>query len=167
MKLPQRAAIDTNVLIVANGKSPQASDECELAAIEFLEVAESDCVVLIDDGYEIFEEYKRYCNFHGQPGVGDHFFMHLHRSQADASRVHQVRITADGNGSYAEVPAALAKFDPSDKKFIATVLSDGQGAPIVNCVDSDWSESSGPLLASGVHVHELCPASLKETVRKS
>jgi len=166
MTLPRRVAIDTNVLIVANGESSQASDECEISAIEFLEFAEAGCLILIDDGYEIFEEYKRYCSFSGQPGVGDHFFMYLHRSQAVSGRVHKVRITPDENGSYAEVPDALAKFDPSDKKFIATVLADNQGAPIVNCVDSDWNESSGPLNACGVHIHELCPASLKVTKQK-
>ncbi|WP_211294015.1 hypothetical protein [Lentzea kentuckyensis] len=163
MNLPLRVAIDTNVLKVANGQAPQASGQCEIATIEFLEHAEQNCIILIDDLYQIFDEYKKHCNFSGQPGVGDHFFMYLYRAQADRRRVNTVSIHPDGDGSYQEVPAALAKFDPSDKKFIATVIADARNAPVVNAVDSDWSESKEALQECGVDVYELCPGCLKST----
>ncbi|MEV4292134.1 hypothetical protein AB0K40_42070 [Nonomuraea bangladeshensis] len=57
------------------------SSGCTNSAIEFLEHAESRAIVVLDSSGRIFEEYERYCSFKGQPGLGDHFFLHLHRRQ--------------------------------------------------------------------------------------
>jgi hypothetical protein len=69
--------IDTNVGVAANGRDCQQADiACRLACIEKLK----ECVeilndkkqgyVIVDSGNEIFEEYKSYFNFRGQPGTG-------------------------------------------------------------------------------------------------
>lgn len=159
MKQHARVVIDTNVLIVANGKASHMSTDCSIAAIDFLEYAESDAIVVLDSSSLIFEEYERHCSYRGQPGVGDRFFLHLHRTQADTRRVQKVDIHPDGNGSYNEVPEALREFDPSDQKFVATVVADEYRSVIVNCADSDWREASEELRESSIEVVELCSGS--------
>lgn len=157
--------IDTNVLIVANGGSPQASNECVISAVDYLEFAEVKSVVVLDSNLEIFEEYARYCSFRGQPGVGDRFFLYLHRLQADTRRVQKVDIHPDGAGSYDEVPAKLRSFDKSDQKFIATVIADDRNSTVVNCVDSDWSASFATLHSCGISVTELCADCIRKRHR--
>jgi hypothetical protein len=161
LKYPRRVIVDTDTLIVANGKSSQASIECELAAINFLEYTIDHSIVVLDSEDEILDEYKKYCSYSGQPGVGDLFFRELHNRRADTSFVQIVEIHPDGIGSYVEIPATLTKFDPSDKKFIATALADKGQAIVVNCVDSDYAFSSEALRLEGIRMLELCPECLK------
>ncbi|WP_043625175.1 hypothetical protein [Nonomuraea candida] len=148
--------IDTNVLIVANGKAHHVGSACVESAIALLEHTESRGIVVLDSSWLIFEEYERYCSFKGQPGVGDRFFLHLHHRQADRRHVHRVDITPDGRGSFEEVPEGLRAFDPSDHKFVATVVADGRQAVVVNCADSDWREAEQELKQNGITVVELC-----------
>ncbi|MEW9546941.1 hypothetical protein [Nonomuraea sp. NPDC050783] len=156
MNHPSRVVIDTNVLIVANGKADHMSSGCANSAIEFLEHAESRAVVVLDSSGQIFEEYERYCSFKGQPGLGDHFFLHLHRRQADPRCVQKVHITPDGNGSYEEIPDGLRAFDPSDHKFVATAIADERKSVIVNCADSDWRQAAQELTHNHIVVIEIC-----------
>ncbi len=155
MTYPERAVVDTNVLIVANGKASHASDNCVIRAVEFLEQARLNSAVVMDNLGLISEEYRKYCSYRGQPGVGDFFFLHLHRMQG-TSRVPLVDITPDGDGSFEEVPSALRSFDPSDQKFIAVVVADDYRPEIVNCVDSDWSEARDTLQAAKIQIHQVC-----------
>lgn len=155
MTHPERVVVDTNVLIVANGKAPHASDNCVIRAVEFLEHARTNSVVVMDGLGLISDEYRKYCSYRGQPGVGDFFFLHLHRMQG-TSRVQLVDVTPDGDGSYREVPSALRSFDPSDQKFIAVVVADDYRSEIVNCVDSDWSEAKDALQGAKIQVHQVC-----------
>jgi hypothetical protein len=148
--------IDTNVLIVSNDQASHASPSCVIAAVDFLSVARSELVVILDDNWEIFEEYKRYCSFKGQPGLGDRFFLELYRAMGNRSRVHLVRIHGRHDGSYEEIPSELSNFDPSDLKFVAAVVADNRNSVIVNCVDSDWRESANELAASGIRILEIC-----------
>ncbi|EFL10654.1 predicted protein [Streptomyces sp. AA4] len=157
--------IDTNVLIASDGEStPQATPECVISAIEFLEESLSEKVILLDFGGDILEEYERYCSYSGQPRVRDRFFVELTRRQADVSKVRKVEITPTWDGSYEEVPADLRDFDPSDHKFIASAVADGFRSPIINCVDSDWSHAGDKLGAEGISVIELCPECLKKSI---
>ncbi|MEV0623073.1 hypothetical protein AB0I81_57825 [Nonomuraea sp. NPDC050404] len=133
--------MDTNVLIVSNGKADHVSAACAKAAVEFLEHVESRGIVVLDSSWLIFEEYEKHCSYRGQPGVGDRFFLQLHRRQADPRHVHKVEITPDERGSFEEVPEGLQAFDPSDHKFVATVVADGRRSAIVNCADPDWREA--------------------------
>jgi hypothetical protein len=153
---PSRAVVDTNVLIVANGKSDHASSECVIAAIDFLTHGESDAVIVLDSIGHIFSEYQNHCSFKGQPGTGDRFFLYLHQRQADVSRVQKVDIHPNDQGSYDEVPRILSDFDRSDHKFVATVIADECRSVLVNCADSDWREAAQGLKQCAVEVVELC-----------
>jgi len=152
--------IDTNVLAVANQKSPQANLKCVIAAVELLELARQQ-IVVIDQGMEIFKEYNKHCSLSGQPGLGDVFFKHLHQNQANPERCEIVTITKlpHDNTNYNEFPSDpnLAAFDPSDRKFVAVALTSTNQPTIFNAVDSDWLAYETALLANGVQVITLCP----------
>jgi hypothetical protein len=66
--------VDTNVLVVANGKAPQAGPECVLACLEALQKVAKHEILVLDETMLIFEEYRQRCSFKGQPGAGDAFF---------------------------------------------------------------------------------------------
>jgi hypothetical protein len=87
--------IDTNVLIVANGRETHASVACRLASIHKLLEAQAAGRVLIDDDLFILNEYRFYCSYRGQPGVGDAFFRWLWDNQATGEVCRKVPITVD------------------------------------------------------------------------
>jgi len=150
--------IDTNVLVVANGGHPPASNDCVLACIEALDAARAG-VVLVDDGGRILAEYAHHASHAGQPGVGDRFFKWLWDHQATAESCFQVSITDNADRGFAEFPddPELAAFDRNDRKFVAVALASAVQPPVLNASDSDWWDFRDPLTAAGVHVRQLCP----------
>jgi hypothetical protein len=155
-----RVVIDCNVLIAANRRETTASLSCSAAcARQLLDTTDND-VLLEDRTALIWEEYKRYCNFSGQPGPGDRFFLWFVRNRWTPERVHQVDIGADDDEIEAHIPDPLRNFDRSDRKWIVTYMH-GAGEALYNALDSDWSESAKELSDAGVNVVELCPNDLR------
>lgn len=150
--------IDTNVLVVANGGHPPASEACTLACIEALDAARAGRV-LVDDGGRILAEYGQHASHAGQPGVGDRFFKWLWDHQAVVNCCTQVPISDDVARGFAEFPddPALATFDRNDRKFVAVALASGLRPPVLNASDSDWWEFDAALRHHGVEVDYLCP----------
>ncbi|MDP1647846.1 MAG: hypothetical protein Q8M01_06565 [Rubrivivax sp.] len=150
--------VDTNVLVVANGKHEPAQVQCIGACIDALAEARTGLVV-IDDAQHILAEYRRHCSFAGQPGVGDAFFKWLWQRQADPRHCLVVHITPHPKRGFAEFPAdeQLAKFDRSDRKFAAVALAAGDAPPILNACDTDWWLARHALDAHGLTVNFLCP----------
>lgn len=152
--------IDTNVAIVANGFHERASEQCIDACIESLLEAQAS-VVLVDDGYRIFDEYRRHLSHAGQPGVGDAFFKWLWNNQANFASCRQVTITPcdPGGRVFEEFPddPALAGFDRDDRKFVAVALASGEHPWIANAADSDWWIFRSALTKHGVQMQFLCP----------
>lgn len=160
------AVVDSNVLIAANGKTDQANDACVDRCVDILVEVSRESSLALDDDNEILNEYSRYCNYSGQPGVGDRFFLWAHRNQHTTCL--RVPLTPHEHRGYEEFPDTpdLAKFDPSDRKFVATALGCTPVATIY-AVDSDWSHSASALAAVGVTVKELCRDCLKPGEPKS
>lgn len=156
--------IDTNVLVVANGHTPQADAECEAACIRALSAMRSGHVILIDSAGEILTEYRRHCSLAGQPGTGDAFFKWLHDHLGSPQRCRMVTITPHEDRGYAEFPSdpELQHFDPDDRKFVAVALASGSRPDILNATDSDWWQHRVPLEHCGVSVRQLCPNLMKE-----
>ncbi len=149
-----KKVIDSNVAIVANGSSPQASINCELACVELLERCEHLSICL-DETNLIMDEYAKHLSYAGSPGVGDMFFKYLHDNQYAQKNIEVVTITqiADENRGFEELPEN--RFDPSDRKFLATAVSGG--ADVVNATDSDWAEQRELMNQLNVTVQQLCP----------
>ena len=161
--MTERVVVDTNVLIVANGRDDTPADlECELACIETLEGAtKGKQSVLIDASNLIMDEYEGYCSYSGEPGVGDEFFKFLyHRQWSEESAIHHISVqkTTDEEGGFSNLPPN--DLDPNDRKFLA-VAKAGDGR-VVNATDSDWTEHAALISSIGVSMHELCPQCLKQ-----
>ena len=156
--MKDRIVVDTNVLIVANGRDNTPADlECEFACVEMLEGATSGKqIVLLDESNLIMDEYSNHCNYRGAPGVGDEFFKFLYdRQWSEESAIKHVpiQVISDKQGGFANLPPN--SFDKSDRKFLA-VAEAGDGR-VVNATDSDWSEHADFIDSIGVQVLELCP----------
>lgn len=153
-----KTVIDTNVPIAANGRDTHAGEDCQIRCIEFLQCLasrRSKDVIALDEGGLLLDEYKRYLNYRGQPGVGDIFFKFLHDHMYVNNRVELVQVTRskDEDRGFDELPAN--DLDPSDRKILAiAVVAD---AEVVNALDTDWHEQAELLAQLGVTVQQLCP----------
>jgi hypothetical protein len=153
--------VDTNVAVVANGRS-HADPACVIACVDALLNVRSDGVIVLDDAMRILREYMDHLSMSGEPGAGDAFMKWVWTIQADDSRCEQVFLTARDEGSaenFVEFPndPDLKDFDPPDRKFVAAALASLREPVILNAVDSDWAESHAALVRNGVRISFLCP----------
>ena len=147
--------VDTNVLVVANGRRTNADSECQLACIEKLTTVAGRHRVAIDEQGAIVEEYANNTSWVGGPGVGDMFFKHVVNNQYMSDRVIRVGVTPsrDELRGFEELPPN--SFDPSDRKFLAVAVV--ARAVVLNATDSDWGEHADLMGTLAVEVHQLCP----------
>lgn len=147
--------VDTNVPVVANGRETDASLECRLAAISFLNVLARGGRTILDLRGDIQAEYRRHLFPSGQPGVGDRFYqMILHSAP---SRVERIELPINqATGELVDFPSdpALARFDSSDRVFAAAARVSGY--PVANATDSDWLDHYSALKANGISVEFVC-----------
>lgn len=154
--------VDTNVLVVANGRDTHASQKCQLATIEALQSVKDTDSLILDTGRRILDEYRKHCVYSGEPGVGDQFFIWAFNQQAGLRSVSLVENEERGFDEFPDDPT-LATFDPDDRVFVAVSIAAGIDNIILNAVDSDYIIHQDGLEAAGVHVEELCPSELKES----
>jgi hypothetical protein len=143
--------VDVNVLIVANDRETmQATPACILACVRALEQVQQNILVLDSLG-EIFNTYKSYNSFEGQPGLGDAFFKWVYQNQFQSVHFERVDI------GQATVSVGLQKFDPADHIWLK-VASASQNLPtILNATDTDWYEWRHVLEQHGFLLRFLCP----------
>ena len=144
--------VDTNVPVVANGRDTNASPDCRIAAIEFLEELHIRGCIAVDLEGEIEQEYRNRVAI-GQPGVGSRF---LQRFFAEVpERVKRFSNSTPRNPKKViAFVGVLAGFDPSDRKFAK--LSAHTGYTVVNATDTDWLHHRIALARSGVSIRFLC-----------
>lgn len=92
--------------------------------------------LILDSQNWILAEYLRHLSPSGQPGPGDAFFKWLWDNQLNPEHCRQVEITPVGgesDGTFAEFPddPELAKFDLSDRKFVAVAIASEERPPIL------------------------------------
>jgi hypothetical protein len=163
--------IDTNVIVVANGKAaaPQASQECIIRCqARLAEIMRGTEMILLDDKKRIIQEYKNNLN-EKERGFGDRFWQELMRRmwrhggvQKKVIRVHITPLAGNGT-DFEEFPnddEALKDFHKKDRKFVAVTLAyqhdSGQEAPILKAEDSGWEKFTDALAAHGVQVDSIC-----------
>ncbi|HEY6632884.1 MAG TPA: hypothetical protein VIZ90_15645 [Rhizobiaceae bacterium] len=147
--------VDTNVIVVANGRQTHADLACQLACTEALQNAKEKSLVLVDNQNLIFEEYQRHANHSGEPGTGDAFFSYLYDNQYSGKVVRQIPITpvTDEKRGFEELPNNILK--GGDRAILAVAVVGN--APIVNATDSDWAEQAELVEELGIAVTQLCP----------
>ncbi len=148
--------IDTNVMLVANGKAEQASLKCMSLCIDALETARRR-VTVIDDAFYLFGEYTKEVSSSGQPGVGDAFLLWLLQNRGNADCCEIVALKPNGSSfeEFSNDPA-LADFDLSDHKFAAAAKASVNAPDILNAVDSDWWIHERVLQQNELKVVHLC-----------
>ncbi len=152
------SVVDTNVLLVASNRASHATWDCQASAAGALAAIRSCKSLVLDQGWEILQEYSRtlQMHVHRPRGPGEEFFIWASRAEA----VRLVRLERHPGKGYAEFPDAseLASFDEDDRKFVAATIKSGvDRTELVNAVDSDYQEHVLALREAGVTVRELCP----------
>lgn len=157
--------VDTNVPITAN-KKDDPSLACVLACARALQALMKNGHLLIDDQRRIIREYTSNLRSEGQPGAGDAFLRWVLTNQANPERCTPMPLTErpEDPRDFDEFPRdeALAKFDPSDRKFVAVSCVHPARPHILQAVDSKWWGFREALDRSGVKVHFLCPKDIEE-----
>ncbi len=150
-----RAIVDTNVLVVANGRDTHADLECQSQCVSAITAISLDGTAVLDDQGLILDEYGNNLNFRGEPGPGDAFFKHVFDNSYRTKRVERVSITSvdDDKRGFEELPTN--SLDRSDRKFLA--VSVVSTAPILNATDSDWNNERALISSLDVVVEQLCP----------
>ncbi len=161
--LPKKYLVDTNVpktanLALAPATIPRELTGCVLACVEAVEHIMKKGGLVMDAGYEIFDEYRQQLSLKGQPGMGDQFMKWVHDNRWKFPEADRVAITKNGE-SYHEFPdhEGLARFDNSDRKFIAVSNAHPGKPPVLQATDSKWWGWKGALAEVGITVHFLCP----------
>lgn len=165
-----KVIVDTNVAVVANGHSPQASPACVDRSIGAISDVMSHLGLILDDNWHILTEYMNNLNESGQPGLGDAFGKWVLTNWMNARHCQLVPITPhltdDGRNSFEEFPKGtpLHRFDPSDHKFVAVAVAykrifDEMPA-ILNAVDTDWWEHHHAFTTHNIQIEFLCPEAM-------
>jgi len=154
--MPRLRLVDTNVAIVANGNSEQATENLPERCIDaLLEITKNGGLVM-DDGGRIFEEYMNKLNLAGRPGMGDSFLKWVHDHQWNPNWCEMRTLTCldEDEQEFEEFPAhpKLEDFDVSDRKFVATANAGDPKAEILQAVDFKWWEWKDALAEVGIKV---------------
>ena len=159
--------VDTNVIIAANGEAPHASlkdvESCQKRIKQILGQRETS---LVDDGWRILEEYKRYVDLKSRKGIGDIFvktlLQNLMRQPAICTMVH-INPLDGSDTNFKEFPdnEGLSDFDVADRKFIAVAIAyervHDKKATILQALDRKWEPFRKAFEQEGVSIHFLCP----------
>jgi hypothetical protein len=159
--------VDTNVPLVANYESVM-SNECVLVCVERLRKLMEYDIIVIDDRFEIINEYKKKLHPSGQPGVGDEFLKWILTNYANPKKCNIVSITPINKKNFKEFPkhSDLANFDKTDRKFVAVANSHDKKPPILQASDSKWLNYEKTLNDCGITVNFLCRDELEEILNR-
>jgi len=161
-----RAVVDTNVAVVANGigKYP---DACVIACADGIDEIRQHGKLILDDAWRIIGEYQKQLRSAGQPGLGDAFLKWVLNNHANPKRCELVRITPrnDGDWNFKEFPdeSRLAKFDRSDRKFIAVSAAHAMRPPVWQALDSEWWGYREVFKEHGITIKFLCPKEIEKS----
>ena len=152
--------VDTNVAVVANGESPQASPNCVNICINRLKrIMGGEIKLVLDENRIILDEYSRNLYPNGN-NVGDRFLKWCYRNRTNPEQCELVSITpaAHLENEFEEFPKdpELANFDLDDRKFVAVAHKHPEKPPILQAVDSQWLDFRDVLSRHGVTVEFIC-----------
>ena len=151
--------VDTNVAVVANGQSPQASSNCIDTCIHRIEgIIRGEEKLVLDNGWIILGEYLRNLRSSGEPGAGDRLLRWILANKDRLCDLVPITPVDVSENEFAEFPddPALDDFDPDDRKFIAVAVAHLEKPPILQAVDSQWWDFRDALRENGVTVEFIC-----------
>lgn len=151
--------VDTNVAVVANGQSPQASPNCVDTCINRVErIIRGEEKLVLDNRWIILSEYMRNLRSSGEPGAGDRFLLWLLRNKDTQCDLVSITSIDGSDNTFEEFPddPALDGFDPADRKFIAVACAHLERPPILQAVDSKWLDFDDAFRRNGITVEFIC-----------
>ena len=151
--------VDTNVPVVANGQSPQASPNCVDTCINRLErIIRGEEKLVLDDRWIILSEYIQNLRSSGEPGAGDRFLLWILMNKDEQCDLVSIMSVDGSENEFEEFPddPALNDFDPADRKFIAVACAHLERPPILQAVDSKWLDFHNAFRRNGVTVEFIC-----------
>ena len=151
--------VDTNVAVVANGQSPQASPNCVDTCINRVErIIRGEEKLVLDNRWIILSEYMRNLRSSGEPGAGDRFLLWLLRNKETQCDLVSITPIDGSDNTFEEFPddPALDDFDPADRKFIAVACAHLERPPILQAVDSKWLDFDNAFRENGITVEFIC-----------
>ncbi|MEI6235918.1 MAG: hypothetical protein WCT04_22915 [Planctomycetota bacterium] len=165
-----KRVVDTNVVLIADGKASHVSGECKDICTLRLESIKRNGHVIIDDGWLILGEYKNKLEPNRDSLPGEKFVKWILQNLANPKFVTQVSITKTGAGGkyFKEFPddrELETEFDPADRKFIAVANVHPDKPTILQAADSKWLGWEERLYAHGISIEFICCDELK-SVRK-
>lgn len=151
--------VDTNVVLVANGQHGDVSRECVATCALRLQAVMQNGKLALDDGFHILSEYQNKTKPKVGKGPGDAFVKWALQNNPNPHRVERVALREHAARAFASFPndAALANFDPSDRKFVAVAAAHPKKPPILQAADSKWLDWEKPLRRHRITVEFLCP----------
>lgn len=158
---PERALVDTNVIVVSDGRSADVDPACAADCAQVLGTIVTRGHLFVDGAGAIVDEYRRNVAIDGEPGVGRAFLKWVLTHEWNPTRVTRVPITPidDEASGYVELPQPPAgvRYDPADRKFLAVAAAHPEHPPIVEATDSKWWDWREALRDAGVRVYFVCP----------
>ena len=157
--------IDTNVLLVADGKAPHMSVDCQKKCLTRLECTKAKERIVLDDARLILREYHNKLSPNSSQTYGSAFLKWLLQVEGNAEHVSKVTITPRDSAKtlFLEFPPDLeleAAFDPADRKFVAAACAHPEKPPILEAADSKWLGWETQLKNNGIEVEFVCRAEL-------
>lgn len=150
--------VDTNVVVVANGRSEQASSDCVEICGEWLEeIMRGEVNLVLDNRWIILREYMQNLRSNGAD-VGDRFLGWLLANKDERCDLVAITPIDDSENEFQEFPddSALDGFDPDDRKFIAVACAHPEKPPILQAVDSQWLDFRNAFRQNSVTVEFIC-----------
>ena len=151
--------VDTNVAVVANGQSPQASPNCVAICINRLErIIRGEEKLALDDKWIILGEYLRNLRSSGEPGAGDDFLRWVLANKNQRCDLVPITPIDGSENAFEEFPddPVLNDFDSDDRKFIAVAVAHPERPPILQAVDSQWWDFRDAFRRNRIIVEFIC-----------
>lgn len=151
--------VDTNVILVANGQHEDVSPDCVSACALKLQTIMGGERIALDDAYKILQEYQKKTSPKTANRPGDAFVKWALQNNANPKKCDRVAISPHSQRGYQSFPKddRLAKFDPSDRMFVAVAAAHEEHPPILQAADSKWIGWETALNDHGISVEFLCP----------
>ena len=158
--------VDTNVIITANDEAEHASpDDVEKCQKRIKQILEQQETSVVDNGWRILNEYRRYVDLKTRKGIGDLFVKTLLQNLRRRPAICTLVCINPLDGSetdFDEFPTAeaLSNFDVADRKFIAVAIAyerdHDKKATILQALDRKWEPFRKAFEQEGVQVEFLC-----------
>jgi hypothetical protein len=151
--------VDTNVILVANGQHQDISPQCTATCALKLQSIINGGKLALDDCFLILTEYQKKTTPRSGSRPGDAFVKWALQNNANVDRVECVSLKDHATRGFEDFPddPALARFDPSDRIFVAASRAHPDKPPILQAADSKWLSWASALAHRGVVVEFLCP----------